>query len=180
MINSEDVYQIGKFQRTHALKGELNMISQIQPDYFIEGNPLIIEYDGILVPFYVENVRPKGSTSYLVKLSGVDSEEQGSSFVNKEIFILKHDAEKLIQQQIIESHPFINYKIIDSKTGEEIGLIKDVEDSTVNTLFIVETPGGEEIMIPASQDFIVEIKENDKIIRMVLPEGLLKINLSND
>lgn len=176
MINPEDVIIIGKFQKTHALKGELNFISNIDPEYFLEGNPLIIEYDGILVPYYVNSIRPKGSTSYLVKIDGIDSEEEANQFVNKEIWILKRDAETWLEDELIDSNELKNYKILDSQSGKEIGILERIDDSTSNLLFIVKEPSGEEIFIPANNDLIIEINENDKFIKMIISDGIVELN----
>ncbi len=61
MIKKEDIVEIGKFQKTHALKGELNALLDIDGDYAADGNALVVAVDGIYVPFYAESVRPKGS-----------------------------------------------------------------------------------------------------------------------
>lgn len=177
MINRDEITPVGKFQKTHALKGELNMISDIDPQYYLEGNPLIIDEDGILVPFFVESVRPKGSTSYLIKISGVDNENEASDFVNKEIYMLSKDADEWLEEELEESYEFLGYKIEDAGNGGKlVGEITGIEDSTSNVLFIVENPSGEEFFIPSSEDFIESIDDNQKIIRMRIPEGLLDIN----
>lgn len=176
MISKEDITTIGKFQKTHALKGELNMISEIDPEYFLEGNAMIVEDDGILVPFFAETIRPKGSTSYLVKLNGIDNEEAASNFVNKEISILKKDAEELLDDFITGSDDLLGYMIIDEATGKEIGEIKHIEDSTANVVFIVEDQDGEEIYLPANAELIIDINDEEKKIIMKIPDGLLDIN----
>lgn len=176
MIKKEELISVGKFQKTHALKGELNMISDIDPDYYAGGNPMIVDYDGIFVPYFVESVRPKGSTSYLVKIKGVDSEAEASNFVNKEIYMLKKDAEDWIDEIIEERDALIGYIVVDSTTGTQLGEIEDVEDSTSNVLLIVKNKDGEELYIPFNEDFIVNMDEDNGIIEMDLPSGLLDIN----
>ena len=176
MILPEDIIAIGKFQKTHALKGELNMISDIDPEYFIEGNPIILDDDGILVPYYIESVRPKGSTSYLVKLKGINSEEEASQFVNKEISVLKRDAEEWLDDELVDTNNLKGFRILDSETRKEIGVLENIDDSTSNLLFIVKEENGNEIFIPANEDFITEIDEEEKIIRMNLPDGLIDLN----
>lgn len=176
MINKEEIINIGKFQKTHALKGELNMISDIDPEYFLEGNPLIVEYDGILVPYYVESVRPKGSTSFLIKLNGIDSEEAASEFVNKEIGMLRKDADEWLGEEYDDNESLIGYNIIEHSTNKIIGSIEDIEDSTANVLFVLEDQQGNEIYIPANPEFIVEIDDDNKKIIMNLPEGLIELN----
>lgn len=176
MIKEEEIITVGKFQKTHALKGELNMISEIDPAYFMEGNPMIVDHEGIYVPYYIESIRPKGSTSYLVKISGIDTEEAATQFVNKEINMLRKDADEWIELEDNEIFSFIGYRIIDSTSGAELGEIMDVDDSTPNVLFLVKTKNNEDIYIPANEDLILQIDEDEEYIKMKLPEGILDIN----
>jgi 16S rRNA processing protein RimM len=68
---------------------------------------------------------------------------------------------------------FLGYTLIDDTTGE-IGTIAGIDDTTFNTLFVVETPT-DELLIPANTDFITAIDEKNKQIHVELPEGLLDI-----
>ena len=176
MISPDEIKKIGKFQKTHALKGELNLICEIDPQYFVEGNPLIVDYDGILVPYYAESVRPKGTTSYLIKLSGVDNEEEASQFVNKEVSMLKKDAADWIEEDLIDEEELAGYEVIDVESGVSVGKITAIDDSTANIIFIVETEDGEEVYLPANEDLIKDIDEENATIKMIIPEGLLDIN----
>lgn len=179
MITNDEIIKIGKIQKTHALKGELNLISDVDAEYFKSGNPIIIYYDGLLVPYYAESIRPKGSTSYLIKLDGIDSEEEASKFVNKEIFMLKKDAEDWFEPEEIEEDELIGYEVYyqtDENTEEKIGVLEAFDESTENVLMIVKQEDGNEVFIPAIEDFILEIDDDKKVIRMDLPEGLVDLN----
>ena len=57
----------------------------------------------------------------------------------------------------------------------EIGKVIDVDDSTINTLFIIEHDGNE-LLIPAQEDLIVDLNRETKTITMDLPNGLLTID----
>ena len=39
MIKEEELIEIGKFQKTHALKGELNALLDVGPEYLEERQP---------------------------------------------------------------------------------------------------------------------------------------------
>ena len=174
MINKENLLAVGKFQKTHALKGELNMISDVPADYFVEGNPLIVDLEGINVPYFVESIRTKGTLSYLVKLDGVDNEKQASEFVNKEVFILRKDADEWLDTEDMISEDYLSeFSVIDATTGNRVGKIVGVEDSTANILLIVENDEGEEIYLPGNEELIVEIDEKNKTLRLTIPDGLL-------
>lgn len=178
MIESREITSIGKFQKTHALKGELNAVFDIEAGSLDSSMPLIIDMDGIYVPFYTESVRGKGQFASLVKLCGVDSEEEAKLFVNKTIYLLKTDLQALSDEEDDEeggyAEDFIGFSIVDSDEGP-VGEIVDVDVSTQNTLFLVDTPDGI-VYIPVSEDFIEGIDEDDRIITMRLPEGLVSIN----
>lgn len=176
MITQEEIIEIGKFQKTHALKGELNALLDVDADYAEDGFPLIVEMDGIFVPFYVESIRTKGSESFLVKLSDVDSQEDARQFVNKLIYALRKDLAEYYGEEEIEAiSDFIGYAIRDENYGD-IGTVKELEDSTANVLFVAEDKEGRTIYIPAAEEFIVEIDDDNKVIRTRLPEGLVDLN----
>ena len=179
MIEAKDITAVGKFQKTHALKGELNALLDIDEQYFTEGNPAIVEIDGIYVPFFTESIRPKGSTSYLIKLEGIDSEEEARQFVNKTVFAEKSKLAEFLdleEEEILDDDDLAGYKIVDGETGKEIGTVVGIETSTQNALFIVETEGGDEIFIPAVDEFIEEVDDDKQEIIMHLPEGLISLN----
>ena len=45
---------------------------------------------------------------------------------------------------------------------------------TINTLFVIERPNGEEILVPAQEEFIEDIDHDKRLIMFNLPEGLLE------
>lgn len=183
MINQTELKEVGKFQKTHALKGELNAILDIDPDYMTDGNAIVVEVDGIYVPFYAESVRPKGSHSYLVKLDGVDSEEDARPFVNKSIYAIRKEIQPyfdMAEDEIIDEDDLVGFTVVDNESGEEIGKIIHIDSSTENVLLVVETPDGDEVFVPAVDDFINEIGEDSRIIRVSLPDGLIDLNIKTE
>lgn len=183
MIEAKDITPIGKFQKTHALKGELNTILDIDHCFLLEGNSLIVEIDGIYVPFFTTGVRPKGSSSFLIKLDGIENEEEAHTFVNKTIYASKSQLAPFLnvdENDFTDSDESIGYKIVDDYSGNVIGTIEEIDDTTNNLLFIVATEDGEELYIPAAEEFIFETDDDSRTIRMRLPDGLLDLNIKQD
>ena len=178
MIRKEDIVAIGKFQKTHALQGELNAIVDVQEDYAEDDKPFIVDVDGIYVPFYIESIRPKGSISYLVKLAGVDSQEEAQQFVNKEIYAMRSDLIDYFEtdgETFVDPDDIEGYEVVDSRLGD-LGKVKEVNDATANVLLVVDTPDGDELLVPFVDEFVEEIDQDNKRIVVSLPEGLLEIN----
>lgn len=179
MIESSEISAVGKFLKTHALKGELNALLEIDSDFFVEGNAAIVETDGIFVPYFASSVRPKGATTFLIKLDGVDSEEMAKAFVNKIIYGLKSELAPFYdmdESELKDNDDLVGYAVIDKETGQEIGKVESIDDSTANLLFILSTPEGETIYVPAVEEFICEVDDEAGKIIMQLPEGLVDLN----
>lgn len=176
MIKKEQLVEIGKFQKTHALKGELNAILDVEEDFMLDGKPLIVDMDGIFVPFYAESVRPKGAESFLVKLKDIDSQEKAKDLVNKNVYGLRSDLIDYFDDPEMElTADFKGFTIKDTNLGI-VGKIVDIDDSTANVLFIVERPDGRNVYIPVADEFITSIDDERQVIETLLPEGLVDLN----
>lgn len=178
MIEEKDLTAVGKFLKTHALKGELNAILDIDPEFFSEGNPLVIDVEGAFVPFYIESIRGKGASASLIKLEGVDDHEEAKAFVNEIIYVEKDSLKDFMadeEEDLFLEDDLIGYRLVDEEAGE-IGEVIRVDSSTVNVLLIIETPEGEELFVPMADDFIKAIDEDKREILTSLPEELLNLN----
>ena len=69
----------------------------------------------------------------------------------------------------------VGYSLIDEQTKRTIGKITAVDETTVNTLFEVVTSKGDDILIPASNELIVEADTVGQTITMRIPAGLLDL-----
>lgn len=179
MIAENEIKSIGKFQKTHALKGELNAILDIDPMYIESGNAVVVDVDGIYVPFFASSVRPKGSMSYLIKLDGIDSEEEARPFVNKTLYGIKGELASFLQVEeceMLDDDDMVGYHVLDVESNRIVGEIESVDSSTDNLLFVVSGDNGEELFIPVAEEFIIEIDDDNRIVKMSLPEGLLDLN----
>lgn len=174
MIRKEDVYQIGKMGKAHGLKGEINF--QFTDDVWDTTNSdyLICEVDGILVPFFIEEYRFRSDATAIVKLEDLDTADAVQFLVNCDVFFEKKYQEELDEDEVSLNY-FVGFKMLDGDNGQEIGTIVDIDDKTDNWLFIVERTDGSEVMIPAHEEFISEIKQEEKTMVMDLPLGLLDL-----
>lgn len=57
----------------------------------------------------------------------------------------------------------------------ELGLITDVDDSTINTLFVIDH-NGKELLVPAQEEFILKMDEKKRLMTVQLPDGLLNLD----
>ena len=173
MIKKEEVYKLGLFNKPHGIHGELqftftdDIFDRVDCDY------LICLLDGIFVPFFIEEYRFRSDSTALVKLEGIDTAERARMFTNVEVYFPVKHAEEAEDGELSWNF-FVGFRMEDVRHGE-LGEVVEVDTTTVNTLFVVEQEDGEELLIPAQEEFIVEINQEKKLITVELPEGLLNL-----
>lgn len=177
MILASDLASAGKVNKTHGIGGELSISFSADAPVIEPGECLIMSIDGILTPFFAETVRPRSSEALLVKLDGVDSQEEAAQYVGHEIFMPKslmesEEADDMDDEDGFYASDLIGFEALDDE-GESIGRIADIDEATENVLFVVERPDGKVVYIPVADEFITEISTQNQNITFDLPEGLL-------
>ena len=168
MIRREDVYRIGKIGKPHGVKGEVSF--QFDDDIFdrTDADFLILELDGILVPFFMEEYRFRSDSLALMKLEGIDTQERARELTNCEVFFPREQQD---DEENLSWAAIIGFTAIDEQTNTPVGTIASVDDSTENVLFELE----DGTLIPASEDLITNIDTKKRTITIDLPEGLLEL-----
>lgn len=173
MIREEEVFKIGRIGKPHGIKGEVTL--HIDDDVFdrVDAEYLILEVDGILVPFYIEEYRFRTDETVLMKFDGIDTQEQARELTHCDIYFPYALADD--DEENPSWNRLVGMSLVDSNTQQVVGKIVGVDDTTVNTLLEVETNRGE-ILVPAAEELITDIDWEGRTIRIALPEGLLSLN----
>lgn len=175
MIKTEEVIKIGRFAKTHGVKGELALLANSELFERSEEDLYVVcDIDGILVPFFVESCRFKSDSVVLVKLDYVNNEESAREFINKEVYFplaFMPEDDNLIGDITWDS--FIGYTVSDKEHGL-LGKVIDVDESTINILLHIDY-NGNTLMFPAAEELINEVDHSTKQLVVFVPEGLLDL-----
>lgn len=178
MISKVDLYPVGKFLKPHGVNGEISILREDDFIDFNDHNCIIVDVDGIFVPFFLESVRTKGSDTDLVKIDGITNEIKASTLANKTVYVLRSELTSTDTDKDSEegfyAEDFIEFAVITPDNGQ-IGKIIGIDDSTENYLFIVEKIDGNNLLIPVADEFITDIDTTKREIEMDLPEGLFDL-----
>lgn len=172
MISRDKLEEIGRFNKPHGVRGEL---SATIPDLDPAGlSCIFVEIEGLFVPFFITNVRTKGSETYLLTIKGVADENDGALLANRPIYADADEIEDVDGDDGFYMSDLIGYTVMDN--GRMTGIIEDYDDSTDNVLFIVRRPdNGSTFLVPAAEEIITEINPETKTITMNLPLGLINL-----
>ena len=139
------------------------MFDRVDADY------LVLDIDGILVPFFIEEYRFKTDSNVLMKFDGIDTQERARELTGCDVYFPRALAED--DEDTLSWAEMIGYSLIDAQTGQDIGIIASVDDATINILFELEDGR----LIPASEELITNIDTKKHQIEINLPEGILEL-----
>ena len=168
MIKREEVYKIGRLGKAHGIHGELSFM--FDDDVFdrTDADYLVLDLDGILVPFFIEEYRFRSDSNVILKLEGVDTQERARELTGTDVYfpLSLTDDDGPLSFSVL-----VGFDIIDAADGKNIGTIAAVNDQTANILFELENG----TLIPANDDLIDHIDKDRRHITVRLPEGLLSL-----
>lgn len=173
MINPNDTLKIGYLKKPRGIKGEITLVFDKSSYANIDTELYFLDIDGILVPFFLEEITFISETTSRVKFMDVEDEIVASRYSNVPVYLPR---EKVPVHTLNDEYHwsfFIGYTIIE-ENGNRLGVIEDVDSGTINVLFVVKD-GDRDMLVPATEDFIVYLDDEKKQLCMKLPEGLLDI-----
>jgi len=178
MICDEEVFRIGYITRQRGLRGEVEMT--FTDDCFDTGSAeyMVLDMDGILVPFFWEEYRFKNNDTAIIKFEDIDNEEQARHITGHAVFYPK---KHLAPAQKGEETTLSSYKAltgfsINDENGKPVGTVTDVDDSSQNILLTLQRPDGTEAIIPFHNDFLLHFDFRERTLQLCLPEGLISLN----
>jgi 16S rRNA processing protein RimM len=169
MIRQEDVYKIGRLGKAHGVKGEVSF--QFDDDIFdrVDADYLVLDIDGILVPFFMEEYRFRSDSVCLVKFCNVDTQQRAQELTGCDVFFPRALAEEGDEMPSLSM--LVGFEIVNAANGKTVGRVAAIDDSTTNILFEME----DGMLIPANDDLIEVIDAEQQQIKMNIPQGLLEI-----
>ena len=173
-IPKADCTQIGFFRKTHGVHGELVLEFEPEFEYSVEeANRFFIELEGLLVPFFIaENgFRFKSSNSAIIKLDWVDTEDYARRLVGTSVWLFNNEI--VLEEDETAVSLFVGFMLEDEKLGE-IGKITSVDDFSGNLVLTVDYKGAE-ILVPFNEDFLISADDEQKILKLNLPDGLIDV-----
>lgn len=191
MILRTELKEIGRLQKPHGINGEINVQSQLDADELASLRCVVLEIDGIFVPFFISASRPKSAQTSLLTIDGITSEAEAAKLCPAPLYALRDDIRRLEatdseseddsedeedDEEGFYAEDLIGYTV-ESDDGLLRGEIVDLDDSTDNYLFIVRDQEGRRLMLPvADGSMIEEVDPERHHILLSLPEGLLDLN----
>ena len=167
-----DFLQVGKIVNTHALQGEVKVVSNsdFKEDRFKKGSTLVIDFNGEHVEVVVATHRVhKGAD--LLKFKHLNSINDVEKYKGCALLVSTDDLEEL------EENEFYYFEIIGCEVvttdGEKIGEISEILETGANDVWVVKRQGQKDALIPYIEDVVKDVDIDTKTVTIQVLEGLL-------
>lgn len=169
----EDCFFLGTIVGKYSFKGEvLIKLETDSPKSYLDLEAVLVNNPQDLVPFFIDSALLHKTKLLRVKFEGVSNETEADQLIKKKVFL------PLDQLPKLEGNRFYYHEIKDfiaiDQFEKKIGVIKSVNDSGPQALFMIDN-NGTEILIPVHDNFITKLNREEKRIYLNLPDGLLEI-----
>jgi len=108
----------------------------------------------------------------IVDLDWVENDQYAQRLVGCQVYLFTYEI--VDEEGESEDSPINNYLLTDEDLGE-IGTIVHVDDFSGNIVLTVNYKG-KDIMIPFSEELVIEIDHSLKFLKLKLPDGLIETN----
>lgn len=157
--------RIAKVLKSNGVDGDV-LVSA--PDVALEEiqGPVLIDFDGLPAPFFIESCSRRGTGKYIVHLTDVCNLEDAEELVGR--FLMSDEVEE--EDDAVQD--FTGWKVLNR--GDYVGTVTDCEPIPGNLcLYLKPAEDADEIIIPLHEDLIISIDEDSLTLNLNLPDGLL-------
>lgn len=167
-----DFLNVGKIVNTHALQGEVRIVSNsdFKDERFKVGAQLFIDYQGSHVPVVIKSHRVNKNFD-LVKFKDMNHINDVEKYKGCQLLV---DATNL---EDLEDDAFYFHEIIGCqvKTEEDLvlGEIIDILQTGANDVWVIKRKGEKDLLIPYIEDVVKKVDTKEKVVVIELLEGLI-------
>lgn len=161
---------IGTITRTHGVQGEC-VLSDVDKIPNVRKNTQIhLGYTSAFGKKYtLDYIKPYKNTC-VIKLTTINDITTAETLKELGVFI-EEDAFTLSAGEYFDSS-LIGFTVHHAQTDVTLGEIVDVWKLPAHSAYVIDTPNGEEVILPAVKEFIITVDTKNKIIKANPPDGM--------
>ena len=164
---------LGKITKIHGYEGAVIIrLERNFSDNIPEMESVFIETDGKPVPFFIDYFEQPDPLSLRLKFSDYNSTGKVKEFIGCNLYFTKETISVFSDENPLN---LVEYKVFSDK-DISVGTITEIIENPGQLLLKIISGTGKNILLPLHEDLIREIDSENKIIRMIIPDGISDIN----
>lgn len=166
----DDLFRVGVITSTHGVKGEVKVFPTTDDPARFKKIKKVLMDNGkeqreleIMQARFFKNM-------VILKFKGIDNINDIEKYKQAELFVTRDKAIPLKENEYYISD-LIGLSVT-SDEGEDLGEIFDVMTTGANDVYVIHTPSGEEILLPAIKSCVLEVNVEEGTMKVHVLPGL--------
>lgn len=162
--------EVGKIVSTHGLRGEVKIVTWTDtPDVFEDIKYVYAVRKNEEISLTVKGIKYQ-KNNIIVKFAEIESIDEAEKYKN---CILKADREMLgeLPEGVYYIADLIGCEVYEDN-GKMLGKISDVFNTGANDIYAVSAPERKDLLIPVTDETVIDVNIEDKRVTVHLLEGL--------
>lgn len=170
--------RLGTIDAFKGTRGDV-VIELASPDYDInEQEPVLVEIDGCLVPFFIQqdSVFYSQNGEISLKFDTIGSSDEAVRIMKKDVYVPEEDLvfnSDSCDDDIEADFQFANYEAFD-QDGHLLGKIIGIDPIPGNPLIVIHNSFGEEILTPLNCAEVLAHNDTIRTVSITIPDGLIE------
>ena len=167
----EDLLRIGVVTTTHGIKGEVKVFPTTDDAArFQTLKNVVLDTGREKLDLEIQSVR-FFKQFVIVKFKGIDNINDIEMYKGRELWIPREEAQELGEDEYYVAD-LIGMEVL-LENGEKFGVLRDVMETGANDVYIVDRVDGEEILLPAIHDCVLDVDVEKNTMTVHLMKGLV-------
>ena len=173
----EDCYQLGYIVKPHGLKGEVQVLLDVDyPDEYRNLESVFVLQGQQLVPFFIKAISLNADKA-IVSFEDNNTLEMAQALKGCALY-LPLSALPEREEGDFYYHELVGIELIDANTNSSVGEIINVLEAA-QTLLAIKHKSEKEILIPLSDELLVDFDKEEGQLHMHIPAGLVEVYLED-
>ena len=167
----EDLLRVGVITTTHGVRGEVKVFPTTDDaERFLDLDYVLLDTGRDLKRLDIQNVK-FFKNLVILKFEGIDNINDIEMYKGRDLMIPREEGQELDEDEFYIAD-LIGMKVV-LEDGTEFGTMKDVMETGANDVYIVTTKDGNEVLLPAIKECILDIDLEEDTMTIHLMKGLL-------
>ncbi|MFA7116371.1 MAG: ribosome maturation factor RimM [Bacteroidales bacterium] len=171
----DDLTPIARVHKSYGTEGVVSIVFSSKMENIKLEEPMFIIFDGLLVPFFISDIKYKGNDKAIVKFESVDQLSDADNLSGATLYYLNEALpNENSQDDDFQLSDLIGFEILTSENNS-VGIISAVHDFSGNICFEISNTNKSDkndILIPYHDDMLIDLDIEHKKISLHIPKGL--------
>lgn len=166
----EQLLRVGVISSTHGVRGEVKVYPTTDDvNRFKKLKKVVLDTGREYIDLEISSVK-FFKNMVILKFKGIDNINDIEKYKGKDLLVHREDAVALEENENYVAD-LIDLKVVTDE-GQVLGYLTEVMETGANDVYVVETEDGQELLLPAIRECILDVDLDEEVMTVHILPGL--------